>query len=248
MPVEWLFLVVAWWGGRALRRHSQLAATLRQRTIELEHEREERARLAASEERARIARELHDVVTHNVTVMVVEASAERRGLPDGETAAVLSSIERIGRQTLTELRRLLGVLRAPGDGPAMEPQPRLTDLEALVRTVRDSGRRVDLRIEGEPRELPYGVDLSAYRIVQEALTNVVKHAGPSAAEVVVSFGRTQLGIAVRDDGATQDGRSGGGLGLIGMRERAAMLGGELHAGARPQGGYEVVATLPLGSG
>jgi signal transduction histidine kinase len=246
MPVEWLFFLAVWGGGRALRRHSRLAEVLRERTVELEHEREERARLAVAEERARIARELHDVITHNVTVMVVEASAERRSHPAGETGEVLSSIERIGRQTLTELRRLLGVLRAPDDATAMLPQPTFADLESLIDTVRSSGRRVDLRIEGEPCELPSGVDLTAYRIVQEALTNVVKHAGAADAEVVVSYRPTQLRLAVRDDGHGTADRNGGGVGVVGMRERAAMCGGELHAGPRPEGGYEVAVSLPLG--
>jgi signal transduction histidine kinase len=247
MPVEWLFFLAVWGGGRALRRHSQLAAVLRERTVELEQEREERVRLAAAEERARIARELHDVITHNVTVMVVEASAERRALPAGETGEVLSSIERIGRQTLTELRRLLGVLRAPDDDAAMVPQPTLADVKSLIDMARASGRQVDLRIEGEPCELPSGVDLTAYRIVQEALTNVVKHAGAAGAEVVVSYRPTQLRLAIRDDGDTPAHRNGGGLGLIGMRERAAMCGGELQAGPRPEGGYEVAVSLPLRS-
>ena len=247
MPVEWLFLLAVWGAGRALRRHSQLAAVLHERTVELEHEREERARLAAAEERARIARELHDVITHNVTVMVVEASAERRALPAGETGHVLASIERIGRQTLTELRRLLGVLRAPDDAAAMAPQPTLADLQSLISTIRASGRRVDVRIEGEPCELPSGVDLTAYRIVQEALTNVVKHAGPAGAEVVVSYLPTELRLEIRDDGHNPAKRNGDGLGLLGMRERAEMCGGELHAGPRHEGGYEVAASLPLGS-
>jgi signal transduction histidine kinase len=221
---------------------------LGERTIELEHEREERARLAVAEERARIARELHDVITHNVTVMVVEASAERRGLPPGETANVLGSIARTGRETLTELRRLLGVLRVPDDEAGMAPQPKLADLESLVDAVRASGRPVDLRIEGEPRELPSGIDLSAYRIVQEALTNVVKHAGPAVAEVVVSYRPNLLELSISDNGLSLADGDGPGLGLVGMRERAAMCGGHCRAGPRPQGGYEVVVELPLRSG
>jgi signal transduction histidine kinase len=235
---------------RAVRSRQQLAAALAARTVELEHEREETAKLAVAEERARIARELHDVVAHNVSVMVVQAGAERRALGDErpETAEVLGTIEQTGRAALAEMRRLLGMLRRSDDELALAPQPSLERLDELVSQVREAGMPVDLRVEGERRPLPAGVDLSAYRIVQEALTNALKHAGPARARVTVRYGREALDIEIADDGAgrASGNGDGGGHGLVGMRERVLLFGGDLDAGHGRAGGYTVRARLPLG--
>jgi signal transduction histidine kinase len=233
-----------------VRSRQQLAADLAARTVELEHEREETAKLAVAEERARIARELHDVVAHNVSVMVVQAGAERRALGDErpETAEVLETIEQTGRAALAEMRRLLGMLRRSDDELALAPQPTLDRVDDLVAQVRDAGMPVELRVEGERRPLPAGVDLSAYRIVQEALTNALKHAGPARARVTVRYGREELDIEIADDGAARAQTNGdaGGHGLVGMRERVLLFGGDLDAGHGRGGGYTVRARLPLG--
>jgi signal transduction histidine kinase len=246
---SYLFYAIAVGTGRAMRHYRGLTAELRERTIELEHQREERARLAVLEERARMARELHDVIAHSVSVIVVQAAAERRALPEGGTAAALHQIERTGREALVELRRLLGVLRrSDDDAPARAPQPGLAVLDELVAQVRDAGLAVEVRVEGPPAELPAGVDLSAYRIVQEALTNTLKHADARRAEVVLRFVAGALELDVRDDGHGVNGGPaipGGGHGLAGMRERAQLYGGELAAGRRVDGpGFEVRARIP----
>jgi signal transduction histidine kinase len=212
-----------------------------------ERERELAGREAVVEERARIARELHDVIAHNVSMMVVQAGAERRAL--GETSPstreVLVTIEQIGRSALTEMRRLVGMLRSDADDP-LSPQPGLDDLGTLVGQVREAGLPVDLHVDGDRRPLPVGIELSAYRIVQEALTNSLKHAGEARADVYVRYGADSLEIEVRDDGARPSARTaGGGHGLVGMRERVALCGGLLDAGARPEGGFSVRALLPV---
>jgi signal transduction histidine kinase len=243
----WPFYFVAWLLGRAVRRRQLQTAALEERAVELEREQEERARAARAEERARIARDLHDVISHNVSVMVLQASVERR-LLDGEresTREALHSIEQAGRDALAELRRLLGVLRKETEAPALTPQPSLNHLDALVDQVRDAGLPVDVRIEGTPESLSPGLDLSAYRIVQEGLTNVLKHAGPAHAEVVVRYRGGELELEVSDDGRGPTNGRGRGHGLIGMRERVALYGGVLEAGARNGGGYELRVRLPL---
>jgi signal transduction histidine kinase len=229
----------------------RIVHTLRVRTLELELEREERARLAVIEERSRVAHELHDVVAHAVSVMVVQAAAERRARRDAapETVETLAQIERTGREALVELRRLLGVLRRPEDDPDRLPQPGLGALDVLVTQVGKAGLPVALRIEGEPVALAAGVDLSAFRIVQEALTNTLKHAGAQRAEVTVRFQPRALELDVRDDGDGIGGASlpGAGHGLAGMRERVALHGGDLATGRRRDGaGFEVRARLPYG--
>jgi signal transduction histidine kinase len=212
-----------------------------------ERERELAGREAVVEERARIARELHDVIAHNVSMMVVQAGAERRALGEGSpsTREVLGTIEEIGRSALTEMRRLVGMLRSDGVDP-LSPQPGLDDLATLVGQVREAGLPVELHVDGEPRPLPVGIELSAYRIVQEALTNSLKHAGEARADVYVRYGSDSLEIEVRDDGARAPARAAtGGHGLVGMRERVALYGGRLDAGARPDGGFSVRALLPV---
>ena len=198
-----------------------------------------------------MARELHDIVSHNLSVVVLQAAgAQAAGGSDTDPA--LEKIERSGRQALVEMRRLLGVLRQPDEpaaSPALSPQPGVTELAALAEGVRAAGLPVVLVIDGDPGQLPAAVDISAYRIVQEALTNVLKHAGQATAEVSVKCGTDEVLIEVTDNGAgPQPARQpGGGHGLAGMRERVALFGGELTAGPRPDGGFAVRARLPLGA-
>jgi signal transduction histidine kinase len=198
-------------------------------------------------ERGRIARELHDVVAHNVSMMVVQAGAARRVL-DGDqphVSSALDEIARAGRQTVDEMRTLLGVLRDPDDPAALKPQPGLADLEQLLDGVRAAGLPVTLRIEGERRLLPQAADLSAFRIVQEALTNSLKHGGPATADVVVRYAPEEVRLEIRDTGAGRPSETGTGHGLVGIRERVAMFGGELEAAPQPEGGFAVRARLPL---
>jgi signal transduction histidine kinase len=208
-----------------------------------------KARDAVAEERARIARELHDLVAHNVSVMVVQAGAERHALPPEQqsTREALTSIEQSGRQALAEARRLLGVLRHGDQSDELQPQPGVARIGELVEQTRRAGLPVELEVAGEPVGLPAGVDLCAYRVVQESLTNALKHAGPAHARVRLRYDRAALSIDVVDDGpgaATPDG-DGAGHGLIGMRERVTLYGGRIEAGPRPEGGFAVHAELPL---
>ena len=197
------------------------------------------------DERSRIARELHDVIAHSVSVMTVQAGAVRRLLkPDQEREReALLTVEETGRQALTEMRRLLGVLRQSDEKAALAPQPGLATLERLVAQVREAGLPVEMRVEGEEIALPAGIDLSAYRIVQEALTNALKHAGPARAWVVVRYGADEVEVEVANDGVSNGGS--GGYGLIGMRERVALYGGDLTAGPRDGGGFTISARLPV---
>jgi signal transduction histidine kinase len=213
-----------------------------------EREREVAAREAVVEERARIARELHDAIAHNVSMMVVQAGAERRVLDPSQesTRDVLETVEEIGRNALTEMRRLVGMLRTDDDDP-LAPQPGLGDLPTLVGQVREAGLPVELHVEGAPRSLPVGLELSAYRIVQEALTNALKHAGEARASVRVRYADDSLELEVVDDGAGAPAElASGGHGLVGMRERVALYGGRFEAGRRPAGGFTVRVLLPIG--
>jgi signal transduction histidine kinase len=246
---SWIFMATLWLAGWAFRRRRIQAARLEDRAARLEREREERARVAVAEERARIARELHDVVAHGVSVIVVQAQAAQR-LIDGEqhdARRALGSIETSGRQALVELRRMLGILRRAGEEPALDPQPGLGQLNALVEQFRESGLPVEVSIEGEAKPLPPGVDLSAYRIVQEALTNTLKHASPARARVAVLYRGDEIELEIIDDGARSGEGDGPGHGLIGMRERAALYGGVFESGKREGGGYFVRTRLPLGA-
>ncbi len=220
----------------------------RDRRVELaERERDVAAREAVVEERARIARELHDAIAHNVSMMVVQAGAERRvlGTASPATKEVLETIEQIGRGALTEMRRLVGMLRA--DSPdLLAPQPRLADLPTLMTQVREAGLPVDFTVDGQSRQLPVGIELSAYRIVQEALTNALKHAGQAQAAVHLRYGPDTLELEITDDGGgTRAQVPGGGHGLVGMRERVSLYGGKFDAGSRPGGGFTVRVLLPL---
>jgi signal transduction histidine kinase len=234
---------------RAIRDRQLLAEALAARTELLEREQELRAHEAVAEERARIARELHDLVAHHVSVMVVQAGAERHALGQehASTRETLASIEQAGRQALAEARRLLGMLRRKGDDEALEPQPSVEQIDLLVEQVQRAGLPVELRIEGDRTPLPAGVDLCAYRIVQEGLTNALKHAGPAQAEVVLRYAPRTLDVEVRDDGRgpSHVNGSGAGHGLVGMRERVTLYGGELQTGPRDGGGFEIRAHLPL---
>jgi signal transduction histidine kinase len=212
-----------------------------------ERERDVAAREAVLEERARIARELHDVIAHHVSMIVVQAGAERRALDgaNGSTREVLETIEQIGRGALTEMRRLLGMLRGDAN-ESLTPQPGLSDVPTLVAQLREAGLPVELQVEGERRELPVGIELSAYRIVQEALTNALKHAGDARAIVHVRYGSDSLELEIADDGAAgTTGAPAGGHGLVSMRERVALYGGRFDASHNPSGGFVVRVLLPI---
>jgi signal transduction histidine kinase len=236
-----------WAAGRALRGRRLQSIALEERAVALEREGEERARAAVAEERLRIARELHDVVGHALGVIVVQAGAERATLdPHREaTRETLVAIERTGREALSEMRRLLELMRRHDEQVALAPQPTLSHLDTLLRSVRAAGLPVEVHVDGVPTDLPPGVDLSAYRIVQEALTNALKHAGPARARVTVSYADDGLGLEIADDGPGAATAEHHGHGLLGMRERVALHGGSLRAGARPDGGYAVSVRLPL---
>jgi signal transduction histidine kinase len=241
------FFLAAWFAGFFLSSRSRQAEELRERAERLELERELNARAAVAEERARIARELHDIVGHSVSVMTVQASAVRRLLRDDQEREreALQTVEDTGRAALAEMRRLVGVLRRPEEAPALVPQPSLEYVDKLVEQTREAGLETKLQLEGTPSKLPQGIDLTAYRFVQEGLTNAIKHANAKHAEVVVRYDNGSVELVVRDDG-TGDGDGGGsGHGLVGIRERVAVYGGELSAGPRAEGGYELRARLPV---
>jgi signal transduction histidine kinase len=246
-------LAAAWLLGHFAHNYRAYAAGLEERTAELEQAREALARRAVVEERLRLARELHDVVAHAMSVIAVQSGvgAHVADSRPGEVGKALAAIEVTSRAALTELRRLLGVLRQDGDPQAsLAPVPGLANLDVLLAEVAEAGLAVRLRVEGAPAPLPAGVDLSAYRIVQEALTNVVKHAGPAHAQVTIRYRDQEVAVEVIDDGrgvaaVAGDGGKGTGHGLIGMAERVAAFGGDLEVGPRPGGGFRVAARLPL---
>jgi signal transduction histidine kinase len=247
-------LAVAWLLGQFAHNYRAYAARLEERTAELERAREELARRAVAEERLRLARELHDVVAHAMSVIAVQSGvgAHVADSQPEEVGRSLAAIEATSRAALTELRRLLGVLRQDSDEPQgdLSPVPGLADLDSLLAEVTKAGLAVRLRVEGTLSPLPVGVDLSAYRIVQEALTNVVKHAGPAQAQVTIRYRDRDLTVEVTDDGRgvgapASDDRGATGHGLIGMRERVAAFGGDLEIGPCPGGGFRVAARLPL---
>ncbi|MCQ1576272.1 sensor histidine kinase [Streptomyces parvus] len=249
--------VLAWVLGDSLRTRRAYFDQLEERAARLEREREAQSKVAVAAERARIARELHDVVAHNVSVMVVQADGAAYVMdaaPD-QAKQALETISGTGRQALAEMRRLLGVLRT-GDAPESGeyvPQPDVEQIEDLVAQVRQTGLEVDFKVEGTPRPLPSGVELTAYRVVQEALTNTRKHGGPDAgASVRLVYFDDGLGLLIEDDGRgaahelyEDGGADGAGHGMIGMRERVGMVGGTLDAGPRPGGGFRISALLPL---
>jgi signal transduction histidine kinase len=228
-----------WLAGRAMRRR-------RRREAELIVEREHRAREAVIEERTRIARELHDVVAHAISVIVLQARGARHALADepDDARGAIDAIERTASQALGEMRRLLAILRADDEAASLAPEASLAQLDVLAGELRAAGLPVEVRVDGEPRELSPGLDASAFRIVQEALTNALKHADGSRATVTVGYGDGVLDLEVSDDGVGHANGAGNGHGLIGMRERAAVFGGRIDAGPRDGGGYTVRARLP----
>lgn len=245
----YLVLIPMWLVGNAIRSWQLRAQALQERAALLEQEQERATQVALAEERRRVARELHDVVAHSVSVMVVQAGAARQVLtvsPEQARGALLA-VEASGREAMTELRNLLGLLSSDGEDVDLAPQPGVEQLEALIRRVGDAGLPVELRVEGHPRPLPLGVDLATYRIVQEALTNALKYSGLAQTEVVLDYRDTELKVEILDDGPGERSRADRelGRGLAGMRERAALYGGTLEAGPRLERGYAVRAWLPL---
>ena len=251
---DWAFFTVFFGGpfvgGRIIRYRREREHSLLDHATALELERDQNARDAVIEERTRIARELHDVVAHAISVIVLQARGGRRMLSSepAETEAALDAIEHAGEQALAEMRRLLGMLRSADEELALAPQPSLSRIGDLADRLSSAGLPVEVTIEGEPVELPPGVDVSAYRIVQEALTNALKHAGPARARVIVRYRADELELEVVDDGAGNGAGGGTGHGLAGIHERVGIYGGRLEAGRRPEGGYALRARLPLAVG
>jgi signal transduction histidine kinase len=246
--VMFLLFVTAWVMGDRARTRRQYLEALEDRAQLLERERESQVEAAAAAERTRIARELHDVIAHGVSVIVLHARGAKELMDQdpGATRRSLELIEHTGREALDELRTVVGTLRTDGRRDPLEPQPGLLHLPALVRRTEEAGLAVTVTVEGQVSPLPPAVDLSAYRIAQEALANTLKHSTATSAQVVVRYGDDHLLIQVTDAGTRRDSAEpGGGHGIVGMRERVALLGGRIETGPRPQGGYEVLATLPL---
>jgi len=250
----WLVFILAfstgiWLAGDALRTRTIELEDHERRAVDLERQRSAALLQAAADERARIARELHDVIAHNLSVVVIQAGAAQRVLDEQPEVAreALRQVEETGRVAMTEMRRLLGVLRKGDDAPLTVPQPGVASLETLLDDVRSAGLPVTLQTSGDPRTLPPGIDVSVYRIVQEALTNAIKHAACAPTEVVLEWSERSLELRVADrgEGRRPTALDGGGHGLVGMRERIRDCGGELHAGRRAGGGFEVVARIPV---
>lgn len=244
-----LLFCLCWLGGFAVRLRGQQAEAAESRALQALRERDLAARIAVAEERARIARELHDIVAHAVSVMVLQVGAVRHRLPAArrEDAEALQAVEQAGRTALTEMRRLLGAMRADGDDLELAPQPGLDRIDALVEEVRRAGLPVRLTVEGEPVALTRAIDLSAYRIVQEGLTNSLKHADATRADVTLHYTPDELRIEVRDDGTGGHRGNGAGHGLIGVRERVKIYGGDMTAGPASSGrGFVLSTRLPLG--
>jgi signal transduction histidine kinase len=241
-------LVAAWILGDNLRTRRAYMRALEDRANQLEREQDANARHAAAEEQARIAREVHDVVAHNLSVIVVQATAADAVLPDdpAEARRAVRAIGTTARQALGELRRVLGVVRSDEErSPGWPPQPGLAVLDGLLDQVRTAGLVVDFDVVGQARELPSAIELSVYRIVQEALTNTLRHGDARRATVTLAYNTADLGVEVVDDGSAQPSANGSGHGLIGMRERVAIFGGDFHAGPVADGGFRVTAHLPL---
>lgn len=247
----WFLLAGVWGLGRWVRHRREEGAELTARAEVAQREAEAQARVAVAEERSRIARELHDLVAHNMGVIVVQAQGAQRALrQDPErTRQALEDIESAGRSGLAEMRRLVGLLTSPDDPTSGEPQPSLARLDDLLDRVRSTGTRIDLDVRGDVRSLPPGVELTAYRVVQEGLTNALKHAPGASVQVRLDYGRDCLEVGVSDDGGGKapNRDKDGGHGMVGMRERVALYGGELVAGPRAEGGFAVAARLPVGA-
>jgi signal transduction histidine kinase len=244
--IPFLF-AIAWLAGSTVRGRSEQAEAAEERALRAEQDRETTARLAVAEERARIARELHDIVAHAVSVMVLHVGTVRRTLPDtlADDRDALSDVERVGRGALAEMRRLLGAMRRDDDEVDFAPQPGLERLQSLIEEIGRTGLRVELHAEGMRVSLPPAVDLSAYRIIQEGLTNVRKHAHADRADVKLRYEGGHLQIDVHDNGTGTPFSDGLGHGLIGVRERVKIYGGEMSAGPAPEGGFLLRARLPI---
>ena len=242
-----LLFAIGWLAGYALRERAEQAEAAERRATQAEREREAAARVAVAEERARIARELHDIVAHAVSVMVLQVGAVRHKLPDAlaEDRDALTSVEGTGRAALAEMRRLLGAMRRDGEDPELAPHPGLDNLDSLLDDVGRAGLPVRLRVDGDPYPLPRALDLSAYRIVQEGLTNALKHARATRAEVVLGYGSHGLEIEVRDDGRGATTGDGLGHGLVGVSERVKIYGGEMTARSAPEGGFVLRTSHPV---
>jgi signal transduction histidine kinase len=244
-----IYMGGAWGAGYALRHRRLQVETLSGHAERLQREQEMRAAAAVAAERRRLARELHDVIAHNVSVMVVQAGAAAAVLDRDPQRArdPLRSIQESGRQAVVELRRLLGILREGDAELDVAVQPSVRRIDGLVEQMRDAGLDVSVRVEGAPQPLPTSIDLSAYRIVQEGLTNALKHAGASRVEVTIRYAEDVVELEVADDGHGRQGGDGaGGHGLVGMRERVTLFGGAFEAGNRQSGGFALRATLPMG--
>ena len=243
-----LLFGIAWLAGFALNARAEQADAAEARAAQAERERETAARIAVAEERARIARELHDIVAHAVSVMVLQVGAVRHKLPDelADESGALRGVEQAGRTALAEMRRLLSAMRRDGDDLELAPQPGLGGVGALVAEIGRAGLPVTLHVEGEAAPLPRAIDLSAYRIVQEGLTNALKHARAHRADVTLRYAPDELQIEVRDDGTGGGASNGPGYGLVGVGERVKIYGGTMTAGAAPDGGFVLGARLPLG--
>jgi signal transduction histidine kinase len=238
---------ITWLAGYTVRERAEQTEAAEERAIQAERERDAAARIAVAEERARIARELHDVVAHAVSVMVLQTGAVRHKLPEelGDEADALRGVEKTGRTALAEMRRLLGAMRREGEDVELGPQPGLEALDGLLAEVGRSGLPVRVHVDGEPFALPPAIDLSAYRIVQEGLTNALKHARATQADVTLRYTPDELQIEVRDDGRGSSGANGSGYGLVGIRERVKIFGGEMTAETESAGGFVLSTRLPL---
>jgi signal transduction histidine kinase len=249
--IEFVFIPVLfglfWSAGFVVRERAGRAEAAQLRASQAEQERDAATRIAVAEERARIARELHDIVAHAVSVMVLQVGAVRHRLPDSvaEDREALRGVEQAGRAALSEMRRLLAVMRRDGDSDELAPQPGLDRLDSLVSDIGRAGLPVEVHLDGEPFPLPRGIDLSAYRIVQEGLTNALKHAGAQHADVTVQYAPDEVRIEVRDDGRGALAGDGLGHGLIGIRERVKLYGGEMTTGTANGGGFLLSTRLPI---
>jgi signal transduction histidine kinase len=241
---------IGWLVGYALRERTEQTRAAEDRAARAEQDREAAARVAVAEERARIARELHDVVAHAVSVMVLQVGAVRHRMPESQSGdrEALENVEQAGRTALAEMRRLLGAMRHGADELQLLPHPGLHDLDALVAEVRSAGLDVRVDVRGEPVTLPPSLQLSAYRILQEGLTNTLKHAHARHADVSVEYGVDEVVVEVRDDGRGPATTDGLGHGLVGIAERVKIFGGEMSAGASQPGGFALRARLPVDGG
>jgi signal transduction histidine kinase len=242
------YISAAMFLGWAVANRRAYVGEIRDRADRAERSREEEARRRVDAERLRIARELHDAVAHSIATINVQAGVAAHVIdrqPD-KAAEALTTIKQVSKRALAELREILGVLRSPEDVESLAPAPGLDQLGALIETSRRGGVRVELKVDGDRRMLPVAIDLAAYRILQESLTNIIRHAAPASARVRLDCHNTRLVLSVRDDGRAREPFAyGSGQGIAGMRERAAALGGTLEAGPRPEGGFQVTARLPF---